>query len=98
VVLQPDTTTMDALIHLLDNSPTISTLRFPDQDVLAAVFQGKWRPLPWWTNALKPERAVHENIWEDSEVRLIHFMWVVVSFSLRPIDTLCIIEPPGTGI
>jgi lipopolysaccharide biosynthesis glycosyltransferase len=65
---------MAALVHHLDTSPTVADAQFPDQDVLAEVFRGKWRVLPWWTNALKTERAVHKNIWDDSEVRLLHYI------------------------
>lgn len=74
VVLHPSRELMDTLVDHLDNSPTIAEAQFPDQDVLAEVFKGKWRVLPWWTNSLKTERAVHQNIWADNEVRLLHFM------------------------
>ena len=76
VVLHPSEDTMNEIIHFLGTSSTIATSRFPDQDVLAEMFKGRWRPLPWWTNALKTERAVHPDVWADSEVRLIHFMYV----------------------
>ncbi|KAL1409569.1 hypothetical protein Q8F55_003554 [Vanrija albida] len=74
VVLHPSRELMDTLLNHLDTSPTIAEAQFPDQDVLAEVFKGKWRVLPWWTNSLKTERAVHQNIWDDGEVRLLHFI------------------------
>lgn len=74
VILQPSETTLAEVVHFLNTSPTIAQSRFADQDVIAGVFHGRWRPLPWWVNALKPGRAVHKDLWEDSEVRLIHYM------------------------
>lgn len=64
---------MDTIVHFLNTSATIATSRFPDQDVISAVFHGRWQPLPWWANALKTERAVHADVWADTEVRLIHY-------------------------
>lgn len=74
VVLRPSTQIMDRLVDHLNTSPTIADAQFPDQDVLAEVFRGKWRVLPWWANSLKTERAVHKNIWADDEVRLLHYI------------------------
>lgn len=74
VVLHPSKQLMDSLVNHLNTSPTIADAQFPDQDVLAEVFMGKWRVLPWWANALKTERAVHKNIWADDEVRLLHYI------------------------
>jgi alpha-N-acetylglucosamine transferase len=74
VVLRPSTGLMETLVTHLNTSPTLADVQFPDQDVLADVFRGKWRVLPWWANSLKTERAVHKNIWEDSEVRLLHYI------------------------
>ena len=74
VVLRPSKELMNKLVDHLDNSPTIAKAQFPDQDVLAEVFRGRWRVLPWWANALKTLRAVHKPIWRDDEVRLLHYM------------------------
>ena len=65
---------MESILHFVKTSPTIATSQFPDQDVLAAVFRGRWQPLPWWSNALKTARAVHPEVWADEEVRLLHYM------------------------
>lgn len=55
-------------------SPELSTFLFPDQDFLASVFCGKWRPLPWKYNALKTMRQWHTNIWRDEEVKGLHYI------------------------
>ena len=54
--------------HFL-TSPELSTFQFPDQDFLASVFCGRWRPLPWKYNALKTMRQWHTNVWRDDEVK-----------------------------
>jgi hypothetical protein len=74
VVLSPSAETMDSLLHHLDSSPTIAQAKFADQDVIAETFHGRWHPLPWWCNALKTERAVHPDLWSDTEARLVHYM------------------------
>lgn len=74
VVLKPMESTLKSLIHFLHTSPTIAASRFADQDVIAEAFHGRWKPLPWWTNALKPLRAAHPTVWKDTSVRNIHYM------------------------
>lgn len=73
VVLHPSADLMRKLAAHLD-SDSVADAQFPDQDVLADVFRGRWRVLPWWCNALKTLRAAHRNLWEDSEVRVLHYM------------------------
>ena len=55
-------------------SPELSTFMFPDQDFLASMFCGRWRPLPWNYNALKTMRQWHTNIWRDEEVKGLHYI------------------------
>ncbi|WVR05738.1 hypothetical protein IAU60_002763 [Kwoniella sp. DSM 27419] len=74
VVLEPSAGTMDAIVEHLNTSPNVPTYQFPDQDLLAELFEGRWKPLPWWTNALKTLRAAHSDVWRDEEVRLIHYI------------------------
>ncbi|KAF6812256.1 hypothetical protein CSOJ01_05245 [Colletotrichum sojae] len=49
---------------------------FPDQELLADVFRGRWVPLPYVYNALKTLRwrGVHDGIWRDGEVRNVHYI------------------------
>lgn len=74
IVLFPSKESMDSILDFMDSSPLIATTQFPDQDILAEVFRGRWQTLPWWTNGLKTLRAVHPEVWADTEVRLIHYM------------------------
>ncbi|KAI0307771.1 glycosyltransferase family 8 protein [Multifurca ochricompacta] len=74
VIITPSTALAKSIVHFLRTSPLIPTFTFPDQDLLAAFFQGKWKPLPWVYNALKTLRAVHKNLWRDEEVRCLHYI------------------------
>ncbi|KAG5984731.1 hypothetical protein E4U55_003503 [Claviceps digitariae] len=49
---------------------------FPDQDLLADLYQGRWAPLPYVYNALKTMRreGVHTAIWRDESVKNVHFI------------------------
>ncbi|KAL1608169.1 hypothetical protein SLS60_003108 [Paraconiothyrium brasiliense] len=49
-------------------------LKFPDQDFLNIVFDGRWKSLSWRTNALKTWRYWHENMWRDAEVAVLHYI------------------------
>ncbi|KHN98962.1 glycosyl transferase family protein [Metarhizium album ARSEF 1941] len=52
------------------------TYTFPDQDLLADLYRGRWVPLPYVYNALKTMRSpdVHGAIWRDAEVKNVHYI------------------------
>lgn len=79
VVLTPSKALAATIIEYLHTSPLVETFTFPDQDLLSAVFTGKWKPLPWCYNALKALRVIHSNLWRDDEVRCLHYI-----FSKKP--------------
>ncbi|KAI9445233.1 nucleotide-diphospho-sugar transferase [Lactarius indigo] len=74
VVLTPSATLARSIIDFLHTSPLVPTFSFPDQDLLAAFFEGRWKPLPWVYNALKTLRAIHKGLWRDEEVRCLHYV------------------------
>lgn len=74
VVLTPSTDTTKAIAHYLSTSPLVPTFSFPDQDLLAAFFKGRWKPLPWCYNALKTLRIIHKPLWRDEEIRCLHYI------------------------
>ena len=47
---------------------------FPDQDILAIVYREKWKPLPYVYNALKPMRDCHSTLWNDEDVKVLHYI------------------------
>ncbi|ODN84328.1 hypothetical protein L202_00302 [Cryptococcus amylolentus CBS 6039] len=88
VVLYPSTTLLDSLVSFLETSPTVAQALFADQDVIAEAFKGRWRPLPWWCNALKTLRGAHKALWKDEQVANIHYIidkpWAARPASLPP--------------
>ena len=70
----------DFLMH----SPQIEGYIFPDQDLLADVWRGRWAPLPWYYNALKTLRVVHERLWKDDEVKCVHYILAHKPWHTRP--------------
>ncbi|KZT06816.1 glycosyltransferase family 8 protein [Laetiporus sulphureus 93-53] len=87
VVLNPSESLFVAIRHFLSTSPLVPTFSFPDQDLLAVFFSGKWKPLPWCYNALKTLRIVHKPLWRDEEVRCLHYI-----LNDKPWT-----QPPGAG-
>ena len=74
VVLTPSRDKTEAIAHYLATSPLVSTFSFPDQDLLAAFYKGKWKPLPWCYNALKTLQTIHKPLWRDEEIRCLHYI------------------------
>jgi lipopolysaccharide biosynthesis glycosyltransferase len=75
VVLTPSEVTDKALEKFLrGGSKQIKKYTFPDQDLLADWFAGHWKPLSWYYNSLLTLSYVHEQLWEDSEVRCLHYI------------------------
>lgn len=82
VVMEPSAEQAKALHTYVHMHPErVSAYRFPDQDLLADVYRGKYTPLPWYYNALKTIRRCHENIWDDGQVRNIHYILEYVGCS-----------------
>ena len=74
MVVNPSEKTYSALIEYLNTTEQLHTFAFPDQDLLAAFFKGKWHPLPWYYNALKTLKFIHQKEWSDEEVRCLHYI------------------------
>ncbi|KAJ3890285.1 nucleotide-diphospho-sugar transferase [Lentinula edodes] len=73
VVLNPSPALGEAIVHFL-NTENLETFAFPDQDLLTSFFKGKWKPLPWYYNALKTLRVIHPQLWRDDEIRCLHYI------------------------
>ncbi|KAG9051300.1 hypothetical protein FS837_009567 [Tulasnella sp. UAMH 9824] len=74
VVLTPSIKAYNVLEDWVHNSPLIPTFGFPDQDLLSAVYAGRWKPLPYIYNALKPLRTTHPKMWRDEDVKVVHYI------------------------
>ncbi|KAF7436373.1 hypothetical protein PC9H_003206 [Pleurotus ostreatus] len=90
VVITPSSELFEGLSNFLATSPDISTYNFADQDLMAAYFKGKWKPLNWYYNALKTLKIVHKKLWSDDEVRCLHYILPEKPWHGR-------VGAPGTG-
>lgn len=75
VVINPSLEQEYAIQEFIDNNlGRVAQYKFPDQDLLANVYSGRWVPLPWYYNALKTLRRCHTNLWADEQVRMVHYI------------------------
>ena len=74
VVLQPSSETFSQILDFLYNDPRVSTYGFPDQDLLADFFHGKFLPISYRYNALKTLRYCHKEMWRDEDVKNVHLI------------------------
>ena len=86
VVLNPSEEAISSLAEFLFTSPLVPTFRFPDQDLLAAFYKGRWKPLPWSYNALKTLRKIHRPLWRDEEIRCLHYILAVKPWRTKVVD------------
>lgn len=64
----------EAILRFLATDERVRGYLFPDQDFLADLFRGRWKSLGWEYNALKTMRYWHPDMWEDVEVRNLHYI------------------------
>ncbi|KAH8823997.1 glycosyltransferase family 8 protein [Flagelloscypha sp. PMI_526] len=83
VVLTPNKALAEDIIDYLESVTALGNLSeeelaqkyyFADQDLITEYFEGRWKPLPWYYNALRPLREVHPHMWSDKEVRIVHYI------------------------
>lgn len=88
LVINPSKAIFDQIVTKMNEAGL--DYQFPDQDLLADVFKGRWVALPYIYNALKTMRepAVHGAIWRDDKVKNVHYI-----LSPKPWDEL---GPDGT--
>ncbi|KAJ7631088.1 nucleotide-diphospho-sugar transferase [Roridomyces roridus] len=74
VVLNPSVELAKEVYDFLQTDERVSKYRFPDQDLLADVFKGRWKALPWYYNALRTLRNIHLSLWDDDIARCVHYI------------------------
>ena len=84
LVLRPSIPQMETLRRFLEESPLVPTFAFPDQDLLSEVYRGRWKPLPYIYNALKPLRTIHSKLWRDEEVKNVHYIFAEKPWHKKP--------------
>lgn len=84
VVLSPSRQQFETITRFLRTSDLITTFNFPDQDLLAKVYEGRWKPLPYVYNAIKTSRMIHPRMWSDDEVKCLHYVLQDKPWNARP--------------
>ena len=76
LVVVPSTGLYEAIATHMATSPAIEHYSFPDQELLSDLFKDRWVPLPYVYNALKTLRwkGVHDAIWRDDKVKVVHYI------------------------
>ncbi|GAA5880213.1 hypothetical protein JCM1840_004881 [Sporobolomyces johnsonii] len=74
VVLRPSASTFSSIVTFLHTDPRVATYGFPDQDLLADFFAGRFAPLSYRYNALKTLRYCHPEMWRDEDVKNVHLI------------------------
>ncbi|KAK6902823.1 hypothetical protein I203_108083 [Kwoniella mangroviensis CBS 8507] len=79
VVLTPSQSVLQRIYALVesgdkDDQERIKEWAFPDQDLFADLFRGKWISIPWIYNAIKTMRYWHGNFYTDHDVRNLHYI------------------------
>lgn len=64
----------EAMLEFLRVDDRVKHFMFPDQDFLAVFFLDRWKSVGWQYNALKTMRYWHEHMWNDAEVRNLHYI------------------------
>lgn len=73
-VVNPSKESYDRIVNALQNPQMTDNYDFADQSLLSDVFEGRWYPLSYKYNALKTLKSIHSDIWDDHEVKNIHYI------------------------
>jgi lipopolysaccharide biosynthesis glycosyltransferase len=74
LILQPSEETLAQLKDALNSARSLETYKFPDQDFLNEFYRGRWIRLSYAYNALKTLRSAHPQMWNDKEIRIVHYI------------------------
>lgn len=88
LVINPSTDAFTLIVQAINNPEITDKHDFPDQGLLSEVFEGRWVPLPYVYNALKTLRwrTVHDAIWRDDEVKIVHFIFAKKPWTNRTLE------------
>ncbi|RKP06333.1 family 8 glycosyl transferase [Thamnocephalis sphaerospora] len=74
MLLTPSQTEYDAIMRTLAAHDDLEEFPFADQDLLNLHFEGRVLEMPYFYNALKTMRNCHSAIWDDNEIRCVHYI------------------------
>jgi len=61
-------------VNTLLDETNLSKYPFVDQDFLNEIYENKWIQLSYTYNSLKTLRFTHSKMWNDSDVRIVHYI------------------------
>lgn len=73
-IFEPTEKTWEGMLEFLNTNPLVQDYMFPDQDLLADYFRGRWMSVGYQYNALKTMKYWHPEMWRDEEVRNLHYI------------------------
>jgi inositol 3-alpha-galactosyltransferase len=73
-VVSPSNDSYNKIIAALQTPTKTTNYDFADQSLLSDVFEGRWVPLSYKYNALKTLKSIHQDIWDDNEVKNVHYI------------------------
>ena len=74
VVLSPSQELFHDMAYRLQTDPSVKDFVFPDQDFLAMYYKGRFLPLSYRYNALKPMQHCHASLWSNQAIKNIHYI------------------------
>ncbi|KAK2820047.1 hypothetical protein FQN49_007773 [Arthroderma sp. PD_2] len=76
LVLNPSEKIYNSILCRLQDPTATARYAFADQSLLSDLYPGRWVPLPYIYNALKPMRweGIHTDIWKDDKIKNIHYI------------------------
>lgn len=74
LVVTPEEAGFDDMVARLTELDDLSRFPFAEQDFLNEVYRDRWTPLPYVYNALKTLPFQHPTVWDEAEVKNIHFI------------------------
>lgn len=95
-VVDPSQESYDKIVNALENPQMTDNYDFADQSLLSDVFEGRWYPLSYKYNALKTLKSIHSSIWNDSEVKNIHYILNPKPWDVRDDAKRSSIDSTGT--
>jgi len=72
-VIVPNLKIYKDLVGIIE-SEVVRSYAFADQELLSIYFKDKWVPLSYKFNALKTLRWCHSPIWQDQDIKILHYI------------------------
>jgi inositol 3-alpha-galactosyltransferase len=73
-IFTPHQSQWEQILSFLGTDERLKHFLFPDQDFLAAYFLDRWKSIGWQYNALKTMRYWHAHMWDENEVKNLHYI------------------------